>query len=134
MQGRMGGPQPTFEACTPKAAGGAHRVFVRGSEIRNPQPSNAFVFVDESEYVIDDGYFIVDAFSNSQWQNYPSSRHNRAGGFSFADGHAEIHRWAGDAVPSMKNTGGFVSINPNSIKDKNDLNWVQRRFIEADVR
>jgi prepilin-type N-terminal cleavage/methylation domain-containing protein/prepilin-type processing-associated H-X9-DG protein len=28
--------------------------------------------------------------------DYPASNHNRAGGLSFADGHAEIHKWRDD--------------------------------------
>jgi prepilin-type N-terminal cleavage/methylation domain-containing protein/prepilin-type processing-associated H-X9-DG protein len=132
IQGRMGGPQATFEACTPKAAGGRHGVFVKTSDIHNPQPSSAMVFVDESEYVIDDGYFIVDAFSPGTWQNYPSSRHNGGGDMSFADGHSEVHRWQGSDTRSFKNTGGFVSA--TTPEGHRDLDWVQRKIIEADVK
>jgi prepilin-type processing-associated H-X9-DG protein len=33
----------------------------------------------------------------------PASYHNRAGGFSFADGHSEIHRWLDDrTMPPLR--------------------------------
>src|ERR1051325_675724 len=131
IQGRMGGPQATFEACTPKAAGGRHRVFAKTSDIHNPQPDNAMVFVDESEYVIDDGYFIVDAFSPNIWQNYPSSRHNGGGDMSFADGHAEVHRWQGSDTRSFKKTDGFPPA--TTPEGHRDLYWVQRKLIFEDI-
>ena len=35
--------------------------------------------------------------------DYPASYHNRAGGFSFADGHAEIKKWRiHEPVPRLK--------------------------------
>src|ERR1041385_1850423 len=106
IQGRMGGPSDLFDNLT---AGKPHRAWAKVGDIKNPPPANAMVFVDESEYVIDDGYFIVDAFSPTfEWQNYPSSRHNGGGDMSFADGHAEVHRWQGSDTRNFKNTGGFV--------------------------
>jgi prepilin-type N-terminal cleavage/methylation domain-containing protein/prepilin-type processing-associated H-X9-DG protein len=62
------------------------------SEIHDPSPSQAFVFVDESLYTIDDGYFAVLVKDNT-WQNYPAVRHGGNGSFSFADGHSELWRW-----------------------------------------
>jgi len=96
IQGRMGGPNDLFDSLTSGKV--SHKAFAKESDIKNPSPSGAMVFVDESEYVIDDGYFIVDAFSADTWQNYPSSRHNGGGDMSFADGHAEIHKWVGSTI------------------------------------
>ena len=131
IQGRMGGPNDLFDSLTSGKV--SHKAFAKESDIKNPSPSGAMVFVDESEYVIDDGYFIVDAFSADTWQNYPSSRHNGGGDMSFADGHAEIHKWIGPSTRNFKNTGGFVKINPTSTLDKNDLQWVQRTLVLSDI-
>ena len=80
------------------------------SELSNlnnsPGASRTFVFLDERQDCINWGNFAAD-FSgyplnpgdkpkggSYQWnQDLPASYHNRAAGFSFADGHAEIHRW-----------------------------------------
>ena len=131
IQGRMGGPSDLFDTLT--SGKNKHRAWAKESDIKNPSPSGAMVFVDESEYVIDDGYFIVDAFSPDTWQNYPSSRHNGGGDMSFADGHAEIHRWVGPSTRKFNNTAGFVKIKPSNVQDKADLNWVQRTLVLEDI-
>ena len=132
IQGRMGGPTDLFDSLT--SGKYKHISWLKESHINNPSPSGAMVFIDESEYVIDDGYFIVDAFSKDTWQNYPSSRHNGGGDMSFADGHAEIRRWVGASTRSFKNTAGFVKINPANAQDKADLDWVQRKMVLEDVQ
>lgn len=132
MQGRMGGPAQLFDDLT--SGKNPHKSFVKSTDINNPSPSGALVFIDESEYVIDDGYFIVDAFSPNTWQNYPSSRHGGAGDLSFADGHSEVRKWKGGAVKNFKNPAGRVTINPANGPDKVDLNWIQRLFVLEDVR
>ena len=55
-----------------------------------------------------------------EWEDLPASYHNRACGFSYADGHSEIHKWLENStcVP-VKQTqyNGFSA--PNSW----DLIW-----------
>jgi len=130
IQGRMGGPTQLFDDLT--SGKYSHRSWLKLTDVKNPGPANAMVFVDESEYVIDDGYFIVDAFSpNVEWQNYPSSRHNGGGDMSFADGHAEVHRWISPETRNFKNTQGFVkALTPEG---RRDLYWVQRKLVEEDI-
>jgi prepilin-type processing-associated H-X9-DG protein len=53
---------------------------------------DTFVFVDEHPDSINDGAFFSPQ-SKSQFVDIPATYHNRACGFSFADGHAEIHKW-----------------------------------------
>lgn len=62
------------------------------SDIVNPSPSGALVFLDESTLTLEDGYFAIQV-DNRVWQNSPSDRHNRGANFSFADGHSEIYKW-----------------------------------------
>jgi prepilin-type N-terminal cleavage/methylation domain-containing protein/prepilin-type processing-associated H-X9-DG protein len=134
MSGRMNGPSPTPDLFDDLTTGkNPHRTFKKQSDIRNPGPSGALVFIDESEYVIDDGYFIVNAFSPNVWQNYPSSRHGGAGDMSFADGHAEVRRWRGTSTKTFKSTGGNVTVPASDAGGKVDLNWVQRLFVFEDV-
>jgi prepilin-type N-terminal cleavage/methylation domain-containing protein/prepilin-type processing-associated H-X9-DG protein len=131
MQGRMGGDSSLFDGLT--SGKYSHKAWAKASDIKNPSPSEALVFIDESEYIIDDAYFIVDAFSAGTWQNYPSSRHGGAGDMSFADGHSAVHKWLGPSTKNFKNTGGFVTINASNAADKADLNWVQRLFVLEDI-
>jgi prepilin-type N-terminal cleavage/methylation domain-containing protein/prepilin-type processing-associated H-X9-DG protein len=128
IQGRMGGPTQLFDDLTTGKYG--HKAWLKATDIKNPSPANAMVFVDESEYVIDDGYFIVDAFSADTWQNFPSARHNGGGDMSFADGHAEIHRWQGE-TRKFKSTSGYEKA--KTPEGHRDLFWVQRKLVEEDI-
>ena len=60
-------------------------------DIKRPQPTDTFVFVEEHENTIDDGHF---GFSPAldHWYNIPGLWH-RGANFSFADGHAGFRRW-----------------------------------------
>jgi prepilin-type N-terminal cleavage/methylation domain-containing protein/prepilin-type processing-associated H-X9-DG protein len=71
---------------------GTYRQFLRTTDI--PKPAMIFVTVDEHPDSINDGFFLNNPDLNgSQWGDVPASYHNGACGFSFADGHAEIHKW-----------------------------------------
>ena len=54
--------------------------------------SGTFVFLDEHPDTINDGFF-VNRLIEQSWGNLPASYHNGAANLSFADGHAESHRW-----------------------------------------
>lgn len=106
MQGRMGGadasdasrsagPGWPVPGDTSWVLGPAYPQYKRDSDINNPSPAEAMVFLDESKETVDDGYFAVKAPGVNQWQNSPTARHNKGAGFSFADGHAEIWKWVG---------------------------------------
>jgi prepilin-type processing-associated H-X9-DG protein len=56
-----------------------------------PSPAETWVYLDEHPCSINDaGFFNPHAAS---WIDQPASYHNGAAGFSFADGHSEIHKW-----------------------------------------
>jgi len=56
------------------------------------QPAMTWVTLDEHPDSINDGFFTVP-LNQTSWGDTPASYHNGACGFSFADGHAEIHKW-----------------------------------------
>jgi len=56
-----------------------------------PGPAETWVYVDEHPDSINDaGFFNPNA---TEWIDVPATYHNGACGFSFADGHSEIHKW-----------------------------------------
>jgi prepilin-type N-terminal cleavage/methylation domain-containing protein len=65
---------------------------VKEADILHPPPARALVFIHESDYTIDDGYFALDCSTRS-WQNLPSTIHLNGDNLSFADGHAEHWTW-----------------------------------------
>jgi prepilin-type processing-associated H-X9-DG protein len=56
-------------------------------------PTLTYVFLDEREDSINDGVFSTDENNPVHLRDVPASYHGGAGGFSFADGHSEIHKW-----------------------------------------
>jgi prepilin-type N-terminal cleavage/methylation domain-containing protein/prepilin-type processing-associated H-X9-DG protein len=77
-----------------------HYFFAKASSIL--KPAGLWVLWDENPGTVDDCYGVVDvstAYRSSKLLvNSPASYHNNAAGLSFADGHAEIKRWAGPGV------------------------------------
>jgi len=89
-----------FGGSTSGTAWGQPRVFLHQSDLLDPGPAKTFVLLDQREDSINWGNFAADMTGYPDkpllWQfnqDFPGSYHHRAGGFSFADGHSEIHRW-----------------------------------------
>lgn len=66
--------------------------FGRSADFVKVSPSDIWVFVDDDPWTINDAAMAVIA-AQPQFVDYPSPMHNNACGFSFADGHSEIHGW-----------------------------------------
>lgn len=73
----------------PLAGQDQFRVFQKESDIVDPQPTEAFVFIDEHEKSINDGWFAVDMQGVRGFFDAPAVRHGTHFPLSFADGHAE---------------------------------------------
>jgi hypothetical protein len=94
-------------------------------------PSQLFVFLDEREESINDGYFATDMTGYDPFQpsslilaDVPADHHNFACGFGFADGHSEIHRWVDPRTrPILK--PGQLSISGGSMPGNLDIEWLQ---------
>lgn len=75
-----------------------YRVFRKLSDVGVMGASQAYVFIDEHPDGINFGDLAVamnDGVDPARIHiiDYPASTHNGAGGLSFADGHAEVHKW-----------------------------------------
>jgi prepilin-type N-terminal cleavage/methylation domain-containing protein/prepilin-type processing-associated H-X9-DG protein len=100
----------------------SYRIFKKNSDI--PNPSGIWVFLDEREDSIDDCYLGVDMIQD-EFGNVPASYHNGACGFSFADGHAEIHKWVDVRTkPPIERPNYVVNI---SAPGSPDVHWLQER-------
>ncbi len=69
----------------------SYRQWLKISQVA--RPAGSFVFIEEHPDSINDGLFLNDPSSTTQWGDIPASHHENAGGLSFADGHAEMHKW-----------------------------------------
>ena len=79
------------------------KVFIKETDMVTPGPVNVLVMADEHADSINDAGLAfempVNSF-NTFWIDTPAVRHNYACGFSFGDGHAEIHKWVERTTPA----------------------------------
>jgi prepilin-type N-terminal cleavage/methylation domain-containing protein/prepilin-type processing-associated H-X9-DG protein len=103
-------------------------IFRRQADILNPSPSSAWVFIDEREDSINDGYFGVAVDKQYAIIDYPASYHNGAGGLTFADGHAEYHKWVEPTTTPRLQPGQSLpsGYKPTSTNDQ-DMQWLVPR-------
>lgn len=74
----------------PLAGQDEFRLFVSENDIISPGPSQAFVFIDENERSLNDGWFAFDMRGARGFLDLPATRHENAFTLSFADGHVEV--------------------------------------------
>jgi hypothetical protein len=86
-------------------------------------PAARWVFIDENQFRINDGFFVCDP-NKTAWIDMPASFHCGAGGLSFADGHAEIKRWRDINVLNCLGPSAAPSTPADS---SGDLQWLQQR-------
>jgi prepilin-type N-terminal cleavage/methylation domain-containing protein len=97
-------------------------------------PVKTFVFVDEHPDSLNDAAFATQCTGNQPSDgtsgriiDFPASYHNRACGFSFSDGHSEIHKWRGSQIPNAPITyTGTLPLNVATITalDALDAHWM----------
>jgi prepilin-type N-terminal cleavage/methylation domain-containing protein/prepilin-type processing-associated H-X9-DG protein len=99
-------------------------IYRKESELTRPGPAMTWVFLDEHPDSINDCLFGLHMPpvslwpSAASWDDIPASYHNGACGFSFADGHAEIHKWRdANSKPPIQKTDGSSGSGLTSIHD-----------------
>ena len=127
-----GGVGPPAGACG--AGGGlstAYEIYRRATDFVKKKPEDIWVFLDEREDSINDGWFWVSEAgytaspSTNLYQiiDWPGSYHTKSTSFSFADGHAEMHRWTDSRTMPLVQNGAYVS-NPGMAGNL-DIQWLQ---------
>jgi prepilin-type N-terminal cleavage/methylation domain-containing protein/prepilin-type processing-associated H-X9-DG protein len=121
--------------------GNAGPASTSGTNVNNPyyvqffsvnsirKPSGIFVFVDEHPDSINDGYFLNKAYY-PQWIDLPASYHNGGASVSFADGHAEPHRWLNPLTKPAPLPDAAQPLPSAAIPatERADLNWMVNRM------
>ena len=136
MNAYCGAYNPTWGVATAGAGNNffpSYRQFLRMSQILNA--ANLYVTLDEHPDSINDGYFLNNAdpiiarWPNQNWNDLPASYHNGACGFSFADGHAEIHKWLSGVTkqPVKMQTVTLYPFNNDRQNAYADAEWLATR-------
>jgi prepilin-type N-terminal cleavage/methylation domain-containing protein/prepilin-type processing-associated H-X9-DG protein len=101
-----------------------YKVFRKHSEIIRNMPAGLFLFMDVHPdsicwpyfgvYMVDDYFF-----------NWPNSSHNKGAVISFADGHAEYHRWKDPRTIAAYSSAYHDHRDPSP--GNQDLYWIRER-------
>jgi len=96
-------------------------------------PVKTFVFLDEHPDSINDAAFAVACEINQPQSpnsgtkiiDYPANYHNGACGFSFADGHSEIHKWKGSKIKDAAiEYNDYLALNVPADSSWMDVKWM----------
>jgi len=102
------------------------QIYWKMSDLGRPPVSKHFVFIDEHEDSIDDGFFFVGV--NSQGVqgliDYPAGRHRQSANITFADGHVETKKWEDPRTlqPTTRN-----KLRAERTPDNPDVLWLWER-------
>ena len=122
MNGQMGS---VYDATIVAGYNSGWLLYAKASDIVRPTPANAFVFLDESPGSLNDGYLQV-GLNSPIFPDVPACYLEGGCGFSFADGHGEIHRWQTSTlkIPVLQGNT-FVNLLP--INGVRNVDWLWLR-------
>ena len=108
-----------------------YRIYGKEQQITDPSPSMMWVLIDEHPGSINDAAFAVQiqhphTLQSARIIDYPASYHNGACGFSFADGHSEIHKWTDPRTIVPPTYGRTIPLNVASPNNR-DVLWMSER-------
>jgi prepilin-type N-terminal cleavage/methylation domain-containing protein/prepilin-type processing-associated H-X9-DG protein len=118
---------------------GGFKQWHKTSEVK--KPSDMYVFIDEHPGSINDAFFICTfgasgangdyprTQNNGTWGDVPAFYHNKACGFGFADGHAEIRKWRSKDNPVRKDGNGVPQYTTVTA-DMADQTWYTQHVAE----
>ena len=116
------GPEKTGHSW---AFSNGYRQFLKQADIASP--AMTWLTLDEHPDSINDAFFVLGSPTPNAWGDYPASYHNGACGFSFADGHAEVHKWlSATSIYPIKYTEPTQKT--ADAKGKVDLQWYTDRL------
>jgi prepilin-type N-terminal cleavage/methylation domain-containing protein/prepilin-type processing-associated H-X9-DG protein len=95
--------------------------FFKTTDIVNPSPVNAFVFIDENENTLWDAQFgyPMQNYQPDTWWDMPSNRHDQGSNLSFADGHVEYWHWQVPMISYLPAGEVGQGVDPGQANDYN---------------
>ena len=132
MNNYFGGPSRSKSTdpnpvTSPGANTSAYPTFKVLSSIR--APSLTFVILDERPDSINDGSFFTAADRPGYLQDVPASYHGNSAGFSFADGHSEIHPWFSTYINQPIQSTAINEHNMVGDPGVGDVYWLDRHAV-----
>ena len=97
------------------------------ANMTDPAPASTYVFLDEREDSINDGYFVVsmnEVGTTARVVDFPASYHHGGANFVFADGHWQHRRWRDPRTKPPLVKGRSLELNVASPGNL-DVLWLQ---------
>jgi prepilin-type N-terminal cleavage/methylation domain-containing protein/prepilin-type processing-associated H-X9-DG protein len=107
------------------------QVVLKMSDFVDLGPASTFILIDERQDTINNGLFWVwmdganpDDPTAYLISNLPGSYHNGSGALSFADGHAEIHRWTDPRTRPPLSATTRIPTDKTPSPNNADMKWL----------
>jgi prepilin-type N-terminal cleavage/methylation domain-containing protein len=98
--------------------------YTKQSNMTRPGPSKTWVFIEESPYSIDDGFFALDPRNTTEWFNSPAVLHGTSSVLAYGDGHSAVRQWTDTSMINEKPaTPGGTTDNWPASPSSGDLAW-----------
>jgi prepilin-type N-terminal cleavage/methylation domain-containing protein/prepilin-type processing-associated H-X9-DG protein len=111
---------------TPLSLSSAYQKYFRFTQLAAGGPANRFTFMDVNPYSICTPAFGVD-MTGQTFIHYPSALHNGSGVITFADGHAEQHKWRDKRTLRPTRPGETYITHGEASPANQDLVWITNR-------
>jgi prepilin-type N-terminal cleavage/methylation domain-containing protein/prepilin-type processing-associated H-X9-DG protein len=116
---------------SPRQSYGGYHHFFQSADFASVAASEIYLFLDEHEDSINDGYFFLGLpiERNLGFADHPGSRHNRGANLAFADGHAERHRWKDKRTPQPITRTRLYGVRQSGNPDVawlHDRSWIKK--------
>ncbi len=101
----------------------AYKLYRKQTDLHSPGPADIWYFIEENPASIDDCYFALDPATPTLWYNSPAVLHGQSSVMTFADGHAQIHKWSDGNMISDVNPQVPPGCNVPADPKSSDLGW-----------
>jgi prepilin-type N-terminal cleavage/methylation domain-containing protein/prepilin-type processing-associated H-X9-DG protein len=125
MNGHMG-------CASPSVVDAYNTYWLKSTAIRHP--TSMFLCIDEYEGSINDGSFRINGMKATfsvVLNDWPAAYHGGASGISFADGHAEMHKWKYLGLPPAGYDAYSQSVTLNGARFQDGLYLMQMATLPA---
>jgi prepilin-type N-terminal cleavage/methylation domain-containing protein/prepilin-type processing-associated H-X9-DG protein len=101
-----------------------YTIILKSTGFNSPGASDVWVFMDEHPDSLEDGILYTSPNPLTTLTEMPGLQHGGACGITFADGHAEIHKWKGSVIPANEkviyvsgatNAKGIATTDPDNV-------------------
>jgi prepilin-type processing-associated H-X9-DG protein len=105
--------------------GPIYKQCIKVADLQIPGPTETWAFLDEHPDSMNDPAFFPPRDTTGTVDT-PAAYHNKACGFSFCDGHAEIHKWKGCLTGVRASAVLYVDLAgiPTTTSSDPDIYWL----------